>query len=200
MPNIARTTKGDPDKPLTDKQRRFVEEYVVDMNATAAAVRAGYAHHKSGLYTLTMGMPHVKAAVERALAQKRAASAALARRVMEELAAIAFCNPLDYLHKDHNGVMRFDVEKLEHGQGRALRVLDVRYAVDGVGGVGRPCAVRMSAHNKVAALRTLARVLGLVDGAGLDVLDPARDPALDALPAGRGSAAALRQAEDEDAG
>ena len=27
---------------LTDKQRRFVEEYLVDLNATQAAIRAGY--------------------------------------------------------------------------------------------------------------------------------------------------------------
>jgi len=28
--------------PLTDKQKRFVEEYLVDLNATQAAIRAGY--------------------------------------------------------------------------------------------------------------------------------------------------------------
>jgi phage terminase small subunit len=27
---------------LTDKQQRFVEEYLVDLNATQAAIRAGY--------------------------------------------------------------------------------------------------------------------------------------------------------------
>lgn len=27
---------------LTDKQQRFVEEYMVDSNATQAAIRAGY--------------------------------------------------------------------------------------------------------------------------------------------------------------
>ena len=27
---------------LTDKQKRFVEEYLVDLNATQAAIRAGY--------------------------------------------------------------------------------------------------------------------------------------------------------------
>lgn len=28
--------------PLTDKQKRFVQEYLVDLNATQAAIRAGY--------------------------------------------------------------------------------------------------------------------------------------------------------------
>ena len=27
---------------LTDKQKRFVDEYLIDLNATAAAIRAGY--------------------------------------------------------------------------------------------------------------------------------------------------------------
>lgn len=27
---------------LTDKQKRFVEEYLIDLNATQAAIRAGY--------------------------------------------------------------------------------------------------------------------------------------------------------------
>jgi phage terminase small subunit len=30
------------DKPLTPKQARFVSEYLIDLNASAAAVRAGY--------------------------------------------------------------------------------------------------------------------------------------------------------------
>jgi phage terminase small subunit len=30
---------------LTDKQQRFCQEYIVDMNATEAAVRAGYSAH-----------------------------------------------------------------------------------------------------------------------------------------------------------
>ena len=30
------------DKPLTNKQRRFCEEYVIDWNGTRAAIAAGY--------------------------------------------------------------------------------------------------------------------------------------------------------------
>lgn len=33
------------DTVLTDKQQRFVDEYMVDMNATQAAIRAGYSPH-----------------------------------------------------------------------------------------------------------------------------------------------------------
>ncbi len=33
-------------KKLTEKQKRFVEEYLIDLNATQAAIRAGYRHSK----------------------------------------------------------------------------------------------------------------------------------------------------------
>lgn len=33
---------------LTPKQRRFAEEYLVDLNATQAAIRAGYSKHTAG--------------------------------------------------------------------------------------------------------------------------------------------------------
>lgn len=33
---------------LNDKQRRFVDEYLVDLNATQAAIRAGYSPKTAG--------------------------------------------------------------------------------------------------------------------------------------------------------
>lgn len=36
------TSKGVGKIKLTDKQQRFVEEYLIDLNATQAAIRAGY--------------------------------------------------------------------------------------------------------------------------------------------------------------
>ncbi len=39
-----------PDRKLTPKQKRFCEEYVVDFNATQAAIRAGYS--KKSAYSI----------------------------------------------------------------------------------------------------------------------------------------------------
>lgn len=52
---------------LTAKQQRFVEEYLVDLNATQAAIRAGYAakHAESQAYQLLQKTP-VTAAIARA--------------------------------------------------------------------------------------------------------------------------------------
>ena len=42
---MAKVKKGTEtaERPLTPKQDRFVQEYVIDLNATQAAIRAGYA-------------------------------------------------------------------------------------------------------------------------------------------------------------
>ncbi|MDP0309713.1 terminase small subunit [Glaesserella parasuis] len=39
---VKSTSKGVGKFKLTDKQQRFVEEYLIDLNATQAAIRAGY--------------------------------------------------------------------------------------------------------------------------------------------------------------
>ena len=57
---------------LTDKQQAFVREYLVDLNATQAAIRAGYSENTAkeiGYENLTK--PHIQAAVTEAI-QKRA--------------------------------------------------------------------------------------------------------------------------------
>ncbi|WP_157230842.1 terminase small subunit [Kiloniella laminariae] len=58
---------------LSARQSRFVEEYLVDLNATQAAVRAGYSPagaQQSG--SRVLGMPAVRTAVDQALAERSA--------------------------------------------------------------------------------------------------------------------------------
>lgn len=52
---------------LTAKQQRFVEEYLVDMNATQAAIRAGYS--KKTAYSIggeNLRKPEIKKAIKKA--------------------------------------------------------------------------------------------------------------------------------------
>lgn len=42
------TEKPSKVRPLTPKQQRFVEEYLVDLNATQAAIRSGYSQKTAG--------------------------------------------------------------------------------------------------------------------------------------------------------
>lgn len=52
---------------LTDKQKRFIEEYLIDLNATQAAIRAGYSEKTA--YSIgeeNLKKPEIKRAIEEA--------------------------------------------------------------------------------------------------------------------------------------
>ena len=79
------------EKRLTEKQKRFCEEYLVDLNATQAAIRAGYAQrtaYSQGQRLLKNVEIQSRISELRERQSKR--TEITADRVIEELAAIAF--------------------------------------------------------------------------------------------------------------
>lgn len=69
---------------LTDKQRRFVEEYCVDFNRTQAAIRAGYSERTAkeiGHENLTK--PHIRAAVDARLDELSMSAAEATKRLTD---------------------------------------------------------------------------------------------------------------------
>lgn len=82
---------------LTDKQLRFVEEYLVDLNATQAAIRAGYKEKNArviGAENLTK--PNIAEKIEKAMAERSARTEVTQDMVLKELAAVAFANGSDF--------------------------------------------------------------------------------------------------------
>ena len=74
---------------LTKKQKRFVQEYLIDLNATAAARRAGYSEKTArciGNENLTK--PAIKAEIDRELAKIQSDRIATADEVMRYLTAV----------------------------------------------------------------------------------------------------------------
>jgi hypothetical protein len=73
---------------MNDKQQRFAEEYLVDMNATQAAIRAGYSAHtakQQGSRLLTKA--DVQAAIQTAQAEHREHTAVTIESLTEKLRA-----------------------------------------------------------------------------------------------------------------
>src|SRR3954470_8469369 len=80
--------------PLNDRQARFVAEYLVDLNATQAAVRAGYSARSA--YSTGERMlrnAEVAAAIAEAQAARSRRTEVTADRVVLELARVAFGDP-----------------------------------------------------------------------------------------------------------
>ncbi len=81
---------------LTPKQARFVDEYLIDLNATQAAIRAGYSKktaHVIGPENLEK--PEIKEAVAKRNQKRIAATEITAERVLREIAAMAYYDPAE---------------------------------------------------------------------------------------------------------
>ena len=91
---------------LTDKQQKFVEEYLIDLNATQAAIRAGYSTDTASVIGCeNLIKPNVKNAIDKALAARSKRTGVNQDRVIQELAKIAFLNPSDVINMQNASVM-----------------------------------------------------------------------------------------------
>ena len=90
---------------MTAKQRRFVEEYLIDLNATQAAIRAGYkVESAQQMGSENLSKPVINTAIERAMAAQSRRTGVTADRVIRELARIAFVNPNEVIDTRTGGV------------------------------------------------------------------------------------------------
>lgn len=86
---------------LTPKQRRFVEEYLVDLNATQAAIRAGYSPRSAKqVGDALLSKPHVAAAVAALQAERTRRTQIDADYVLNRLVEIDQMDVLDILRDD----------------------------------------------------------------------------------------------------
>lgn len=86
---------------LTKKQKLFVEEYLIDLNATQAAIRAGYSPDTA--YSIgqeNLKKPEIKNAIDKALAERSRRTGINQDRVLMELARIALLNPANVVDFD----------------------------------------------------------------------------------------------------
>jgi phage terminase small subunit len=90
-----------PYEKLEIKQQRFVDEYMVDLNATAACVRAGYSPASAtNRGSLLLDNANIRACIDRRMAEASRRTGVNADRVIRELARISFANPADAIADD----------------------------------------------------------------------------------------------------
>jgi phage terminase small subunit len=148
------------DNKLTDRQRRFVEEYLVDCNAARAAVRAGYspnAAEKAG-YRLKK-IPAVREALDAAFEVKRQGAEVDRERIIRELARIAFADISEFAAWDERGLSFKEASVLTPEQTACV----AEVAESGTGGTKK---LRIKLHSKTKAIEALCRLLGLYDEKG----------------------------------
>lgn len=149
---------------LTPKQERFVAEYLLDLNATQAAIRAGYSERTA----YSQGQRLLKnVEVQEAIAkgqQKTADKLEVTKeRIVEELAKIGFANMQDYMRANHDGDPVLDFSGLTRDQAAALSEVTVEDFKDGRGEDARDVRrIKFKLHDKKGALVDLAKMLGFM--------------------------------------
>lgn len=140
---------------LTAKQQRFVQEYLIDLNATQAAIRAGYSAKTAEVIGHeNLRKPKIAEAVEKAMAERAKRTEITADRVLQELAKIGFANMSDYTTWGPRGVTLKDSSKLTPEQTAAIS--EVSETVTESGG-----SIRFKLHDKISALEKIGRHLGM---------------------------------------
>ncbi len=107
---------------LTPKQARFVNEYLVDLNATQAAIRAGY-KPKAAAQTAAENLrkPQIQQAIQEAREDQEARTQITADRVLRELAEIAFADAGDYQTVEGDELVLRDSEQIPEAKRRAIQ-------------------------------------------------------------------------------
>ncbi|HEV2546316.1 MAG TPA: terminase small subunit [Stellaceae bacterium] len=138
---------------LTPKQRRFVIEYLIDMNATQAALRAGYSkkNPKPIAWELLHKRPAVAEAISKELAAREKRILISGDRVLQQLARIAFADVRELAQAGDDGVDVTSLKTLSDDLAAAIVELSVN---------GKTVRLKLS---RIEALKALARHLGLFD-------------------------------------
>lgn len=155
-------------RPLTPKQQRFVDEYLVDLNATAAYVRAGYAARGNAAEVNASRLlrnAQVVAAVQEAMKARESRTHITQDRVLQELARIAFFDIRKLYNED--GTLKKPTEMDDEAAAVLSGVDVVEQTVVEVDKEGNPRSVplftkKAKVFDKGAALTLAMRHLGML--------------------------------------
>ena len=140
---------------MTKKQKRFVEEYLIDLNATQAAIRAGYSPKAAySIGSENLRKPEIRACIEKAMAERSKRTGINQDRIIIEPAKIGLLNPKNLINFDEATVKE---EATEEDLAAISSIRVKRFPTKDGEGVERE--VKM--YDKTKALELLGRHFGM---------------------------------------
>ena len=136
---------------LTAKQKRFANEYIIDLNATQAAIRAGYTSKYANTNANKLLQNTTLAEYIQGLMDERSRRTLVTQdKVVNELASIAFADISSFLKVKNNQVEVFDTDSIQHEMLAAIaEIKEGNYGIS------------IKLHDKLKALELLGRHLGM---------------------------------------
>lgn len=137
---------------LTKKQKQFVDEYLIDLNATQAAIRAGYSPDTANEQgSQNLAKLSIRTQIDKAMAARSRRTGINQDRVIRELARIAFVNVADVINSK-DATLREDASEDD-----TAAIQSVKVKTFGEDGVERE--IKMA--DKLKALELLGKHLGM---------------------------------------
>lgn len=157
---------------LTEKQARFVAEYLVDLDATNAAKRAGYSDKTA--YSIgfeNLRKPEVQEAIREAMDARSERTGITQDRVLQELAGIAFSNGTDFARivstptvttvVDGEGFTQQVIQPVQHVELMDTERVDPKKRAAIAGIKEGKFGIEVKLFDKLKALELLGRHLGM---------------------------------------
>lgn len=168
-------------KELTEKQKRFAEEYVVDLNATQAAIRAGYSARTAGAVAHKLLKKAEIQALIQELQQARSGRTGITQdRTLTEIARIALFDPAGVLSFEGDTITVRAASEITEDARRAIKSIRIRKTIDGAGNEVE--VMDITFHDKTRNLELLGRHLGMFvdrikhegDGVAIRFIEPVK--------------------------
>ena len=143
-------------KKLPAKKSLFIQEYLIDLNATQAALRAGYSPRtamKQGWQLLQE--PRIKKEVQAAMNERSRRTEITADRVLQELARIGFVDTRNIMKVDDKGNMVVTASDILDSDDAAC-ISEISQTITENGG-----SLKIKLHDKLGALDKIGRHLKL---------------------------------------
>ena len=165
---------------LTPKQRLFVSEFLVDLNATQAYIRAGYLVKSDSVAKVMAARlltnDNVDKAIQQAIKDREARTNITQDKVLTELGNLGFSNMVDYAEWDGDGVRLRPSSELTRGQTAAVlevsehRTVTTKISKDGDVFETVNTQVKFKLADKEGALDKIARHLKMYPKETGDIL------------------------------
>lgn len=143
---------------MTDKQVLFCKEYIIDLNASAAAVRAGYSNEsaRSIAYEL-LAKEEIETEIRRLINERSERLNVTADDVLREFYAIGMSNVKDFLYDD------FEVKNLDEiDLVKAKAIKSVKKTITEFEG-GSKTVVEFQLHDKISGLNSIGKHIGFFE-------------------------------------
>lgn len=141
--------------PLSAKKQRFVDNYLLDLNGAAAAIRAGYSPRGAAQAAhRLLQEPGISDAIAVAQAARSRRTGVSADRVVRELARVAFADIRDTVTWGDGGIRLRSSDDLDDDT--AAAVSEVSESTQ-----GQQRTLKVKLVDKLAALRLLAAHVGV---------------------------------------